>query len=277
MNFPQRTLLQLAVAGLITFTSPFISQADQKIDRERAARKWVDEIQKAELHKIYVADFLNLSNKREFGGCYFASIFATNIAEQAKGFEVVNRIDAQRILAGLGRSAENLQSPEAVAKVANALHVDGMLLGTIIVADNKVKITLSLRSAPTNQEIQTSQYQEPLQSDISGNWPPSGVPSPEVIYFSGLDGVSIPKCIECPNPSYTQEARAAHFQGVVVTSVLLTTEGKVGELRVIHDPKHGLAERCVEVIRKWRLKPAMDSRGNPVPVYVPIETSFQLF
>ena len=66
-------------------------------------------------------------------------------------------------------------------------------------------------------------------------------------------------------------------QGVVIIGALVTTEGKATELRVINDPKQGLAEVSVQFIRNWRFAPARDAKGKPVAVRVPIEVSFRLF
>jgi len=270
-------IFQVSTLLLVVFVFSSVVQASVNEDRDRTAKKWAAEIRRAGIHKIYVADFLNSSGRREFGGCYFASVFSTKIASHSNEFEVVNRIRAQKVLAELNISAENLHTPDAVANLSRALGIDGLLLGTVIVSDKEIKITLSLRDVASNKEVRAFEFREPLQPDITGYWPYEAAPTSDAIYFSGLDGVTNPKCIKCPDPAYTEEARRERFQGVVITGVLIAVNGKIEELRVIRDPKNGLAERCLEVIRTWRFEPARDSDGHPVPARVPVETSFLLF
>lgn len=277
MRLSQRWLLLFLTILLEMSPCSPLARADVTNHRKSEAKKLAIEIGNAGLHKVYIADFLSSAGKREFGGCYLASAFATDIADQAKNFEVVNRIYAQRILADLHLSAEGLSDPNAMAATARALSVDGILLGTVTVAKGKINISLSLREISSKRELAASSYEEALELGLTANWPENGEPTFDTIYFAGLDGISVPKCVTCPDPPYTTEARAAHFQGVVIIGALITTEGKVTELRAIKDPKNGLAELSIQFIRNWKLLPAKDANGKPVAVWVPIEVSFRLF
>jgi hypothetical protein len=42
----------------------------------------------------------------------------------------------------------------------------------------------------------------------------------------GMAGVTVPACVYCPNPSFTDEARAAKFNGSVVLQVVVTADGR---------------------------------------------------
>jgi len=95
------------------------------------------------------------------------------------------------------------------------------------------------------------------------------------IATAGRDGVSMPKCEYCPDPEYSQEARKKKYEGVVLLSVVVTSEGKAANIRVIKSPGLGLDEKSVEAVRNWRFKPAMKN-GMPVAAKVPIDCHFRL-
>ncbi len=99
--------------------------------------------------------------------------------------------------------------------------------------------------------------------------------SPE-IPLAGKDGVSTPTCQHCPFPGYSREARKKKYQGVVVLSIVVTSEGKVTEIKIIKDPGEGLAEKAVDAVRKWRFKPAMKD-GTAVTARVEVEVSFRFY
>jgi len=103
-----------------------------------------------------------------------------------------------------------------------------------------------------------------------------GVDKPkEEIATAGRDGVGMPACKYCPDPEYSKEARKKKYEGVVVLSVVVTTEGKATNIQVTKGPGLGLDEKAVDAVRKWRFKPAMKD-GKPVPTKVPIEVTFRL-
>ncbi|GAC1640375.1 MAG: hypothetical protein NVS9B14_21860 [Candidatus Acidiferrum sp.] len=272
-----RWLLGVVAAPILTVAAnPSLARSDADGGRERAAKELAAQIQKAGLHRVYVTDFLSPSGKREFGGCYFASLFSTKIAKHAHDFSIVNRIEAQKALAELNMPPQSSQTPDGVAKLSQALGVDGLLLGTVVAAKGHAKIAISMRDASSNKEVWTMEFDEALERGINGNWPQDAVPGSEPIYFSGLDGVSIPRCISCPNPDFTNKARQAKFNGIVLTSATVDATGRIKQIWIISDPGFDLAQHCVEVIKTWRLEPAKDSAGKAVEVTVPVETKFEL-
>ena len=88
--------------------------------------------------------------------------------------------------------------------------------------------------------------------------------------------MSNPTCQHCPFPGYSREAKKKKYQGVVLLSIVVTSEGKVAEVKVLKNPGEGLAEKAVEGARKWRFKPAMKD-GKTVTARVEAEVSFRLY
>jgi periplasmic protein TonB len=97
------------------------------------------------------------------------------------------------------------------------------------------------------------------------------------VFRAGVDGVGMPSCFYAPDPQYSDEARKAKYQGIVVLQGVITLDGRVTDIRVLKTPGLGLDEKAVEAVRTWRCKPAIGPNGKPVPTQVPIEVTFRLF
>jgi TonB family protein len=89
-------------------------------------------------------------------------------------------------------------------------------------------------------------------------------------------GVTEPVPIEKPDPSYSEKARKARYQGTVVLWIVVDAQGDVEQQTVVKPLGLGLDERALRTVRTWKFKPAARN-GTPVPVRVMVEVSFRLF
>jgi len=96
-------------------------------------------------------------------------------------------------------------------------------------------------------------------------------------FRAGVNGVGMPSCIYCPDPQYSDEARKAKYQGVVVLMVVITLDGRATNIQVVKSPGLGLDEKAIEAVRQWKFRPAVGPGGKAVPAQVPIEVTFRLF
>ena len=90
-------------------------------------------------------------------------------------------------------------------------------------------------------------------------------------------GVSLPTCVICPYPVYTDEARHVKIQGTVTLRVLVGADGKAADLRVVRGVGYGLEERAMQTIRGWKFNPARDANHRAVAAWVTVEAIFRLF
>jgi len=88
-------------------------------------------------------------------------------------------------------------------------------------------------------------------------------------------GVSAPQLVYKTEPAYSDEARAAKYQGTVVVGVEIDPNGVAQNIRVIRGMGLGLNDRAVEAISMWKFKPGMRD-GQPVTVAATIEVNFRL-
>ncbi|MGH9426999.1 MAG: energy transducer TonB, partial [Terriglobia bacterium] len=90
------------------------------------------------------------------------------------------------------------------------------------------------------------------------------------------DRLKAPKAIIVPEPEYSLAGRAAHVQGVVVISMVVTEQGRPEELSVTRPLGGGLDEQALLTLQQWRFKPATLD-GNPISVKINIEINFNLY
>jgi len=88
-------------------------------------------------------------------------------------------------------------------------------------------------------------------------------------------GVSAPIVLSKKDPEYSEEARKAKFQGTVLLSIVVSTGGVAGDIKVVRSLGLGLDEKAVEAVRQWKFKPGYKD-GKPVPVAATIEVNFRL-
>jgi periplasmic protein TonB len=88
-------------------------------------------------------------------------------------------------------------------------------------------------------------------------------------------GVSAPTLLSKVEPEYSEEARKAKYQGVVLLYVEVDPSGKATNIRVLHSLGLGLDEKAMEAVKKWRFKPGVKD-GRPVTVQAQIEVNFRL-
>jgi TonB family protein len=78
-------------------------------------------------------------------------------------------------------------------------------------------------------------------------------------------------------PPYTQEARDAKAEGIVVLEVIVRKDGRVDSLKVLRELGYGLDESATRTIREeWRFRPGT-LNGKPVDVIANIEVSFRIY
>jgi TonB family protein len=109
----------------------------------------------------------------------------------------------------------------------------------------------------------------------NGYGPGSGGNTGGGVYRIG-GGISAPVPIFTPEAEFSDEARRAKYQGVVLISLIVDAQGNPQNPRVVRPLGMGLDEKALEAVRKYKFKPAM-KEGKPVPVMMSIEVNFRLY
>jgi periplasmic protein TonB len=93
--------------------------------------------------------------------------------------------------------------------------------------------------------------------------------------YSVGNGTTAPTVISRVDPEYSEEARKAKYSGSVMLAIIVNTDGKAEDIRVVKSLGMGLDEKAIEAIQKWRFSPGKN-KGVPVRVKAQIEVNFRL-
>jgi TonB family protein len=234
--------------------------------------------------KIFVIDFSNAADKRFSKlGTFLADDLAQSLAGLASGFQVQDRKAFNAYLKENWMGLEELQSEAVCLTLARSMGGAGVVRGTIETdANQQLRISVSIDGLGTTWSGDaefplTGALQQLLkQPAISYERSPDAIPAEPGILQPGVDGASLPVCVFCPSPDYTDLARTAKYRGTVELSLIVTKEGLVNSVLVLKGAPFSLTQKAIDAVQKWKFKPAK-FHGQSVPVRVPVDIEFQLY
>jgi protein TonB len=98
----------------------------------------------------------------------------------------------------------------------------------------------------------------------------------------GIDGgarighkVTPPQLIYKVEPEFSEAARKAKYQGVVVLAIEVGADGQPRNLRVLEMLGLGLDEKAIEAVAQWKFRPGYQD-GRPVVTMATVEVRFRL-
>ena len=97
---------------------------------------------------------------------------------------------------------------------------------------------------------------------------------PARVYRIG-NGVTAPRLIRKVEPQYSEEARKARLAGAVGLRVVIGSDGKARDFRVVRSLGLGLDESSITAVGAWEFEPGL-KQGQPVNVEANIEVNFGL-
>ncbi len=89
------------------------------------------------------------------------------------------------------------------------------------------------------------------------------------------DGVAAPTLLYKVEPEYSEEARAAKFQGTVLLYVEIGPDGQAHNISIKRTLGMGLDEKAIEAVEQWKFRPGAMG-GQPTTVAATIEVNFRL-
>lgn len=94
------------------------------------------------------------------------------------------------------------------------------------------------------------------------------------VFIAG-NGVTPPSLLMQVDPEYSEEARKAKYSGAVMLSIVVNTQGRADNIKVLKSLGMGLDEKAIEAVQRWRFRPGT-SNGVPVRVRAQVEVNFRL-
>jgi periplasmic protein TonB len=186
--------------------------------------------------------------------------------------------DASKLKASAGNppkaAKEQFTPPTVIAQQKRKLMVEPSVVAKLQVPPNtQIGDPLSKLMTPSNGVGVSGGV-----GSGSGGGVGSGHGGPGVgpgIFHIG-DGVSPPRPIFTPEPEFSEEARKAKYQGVVTLLIVVGTDGRVHNPRVVRSLGMGLDEKAIEGVKTWKFDPSKKD-GRPVAVEMNIEVAFNLY
>jgi TonB family protein len=190
--------------------------------------------------------------------------------------------------AALSQANESLKAQEAQLK--SMMGADNPDRSSIISQTDRVaaaRAALGKESALLMLEIKEHLTQEQWKkiSDIQdgkvvnsreATTSPTPGPHGEMIYTAG-GPVNAPKIVRQPVPSYTQPARAARVEGIILLEIVVRKDGTVGNAKIIRGLGYGLDESAISTVtNEWLFIPGT-LNDVPVDIIANIEVSFRLY
>ena len=236
------------------------------------------------LPKIFVIDFSNARDK-QFSklGSILADELAQSLSGFASGFQVEDRKSFSAYLKENWMGLEDLQSEAVCLTLARSMGGAGVIRGTMETDANQ-QLRINLRTDglgpawsaeaqfPLTGELQDLLKQPAISYARSSN----AIQTEPGILQPGVNGVSLPVCVFCPSPDYTDLARVAKYRGTVELSLIVTKDGVVESVAVLKGAPFSLTGQAIEAVKKWKFEPAK-AHGQSVPVRVPVDIQFQLY
>jgi TonB family protein len=117
----------------------------------------------------------------------------------------------------------------------------------------------------------------PIANEVDGVQ--GDVPEPEpsdgkIFHVGGA--VSVPRQIYAPEPEFSEEARKAKLSGVCTLGLIVGTDGRPSNIRVLKSLGMGLDEKAMEAVQNWKFEPAMKDL-HPVRVEIAVEVDFHSY
>ena len=101
-----------------------------------------------------------------------------------------------------------------------------------------------------------------------------GVAAQDQVYKIGA-GIKAPVLVKDVKPVYTEAAMRRKAQGTVELSLVILTDGTVGDATVTRSLDEDLDQQAIIAVRQWTFKPGTKD-GEPVKVQVSVEMTFTL-
>jgi TonB family protein len=228
---------------------------------------------------VAVVDFRPPYGTRMPQGHYFAWLLSAILQDrQRKKLNVADHGAFDTDLASLRLAPEVLSSGDNLRAAAPKIGADWLITGSIEKRGNSYFLEIvpirvaDLKSlGPVSTIIESNEFFEAMLKPL-----PSDVPFLQGSMKSG--DVTMPSCVRCPDPEYTDLARGNRIQGAILFNVLISAEGQAAQIQPIRLLGNGLDQKAFEAIKKWKFKPARWKKGGtPVAVVVPIEVTFRLY
>jgi TonB family protein len=222
--------------------------------------------------------------------------FADALRSHAQNFEVVDRRDIERAIAGHELPDGALNSPRITACYAPELKATVIVSASVEYTPGKLVLDLSVSTAQGDRGIFDKKIiidRTPAMEELMIKSLPEAAGSygeDKTIWVkdeesrtkplppsSGVQGFSFPSCVRCGPARYSDAAVKAKVQGTVLLSVAIGADGRAEKISVKRPLPCGLDQQAINAVKDWEFKPATGPDGKPAAVLQTAEVTFHLY
>jgi len=99
-------------------------------------------------------------------------------------------------------------------------------------------------------------------------------PPPEQVFRPGTSGVGYPSCLYCPAPRLPATPNQTN-RAFVALEAIIRPNGRATDIKVMKSAGSDLDQKALEVVKRWRFKPALGPDGKAVPTITAITIMFE--
>jgi TonB family protein len=234
--------------------------------------------------RILVTDFVVSSGLTSQFGLQLADQFSKELASQRNGIQIIDRSTLREYLEKERISSDLVSNDSAIRWLGKALNATTVLTGVTKHLGSFVHVQLRLLSCDKEKTAAIEEFTVPrpdAANTLSGFDPIAQAASKDrwasapAAYEAGPGEATLPVCLYCPAPPYSDAARAAKFEGQVVLDAVVSEDGRVKWTRIVRGAPFGLNQEALNTVRQWKFKPGVHD-GKPASVLLPLDLGFRL-
>ena len=193
--------------------------------------------------RVLVVDFFrNSAGSSSKLGTLLADRFADSLLAYSTGLKILDREIFGNYLTQEWTTLEDLSSSDVCFDIARQSGATGVVVGILYEDNGQMSLTLHLegfgpppKSAdplkfidegirfPSRADLRSLPYQRgPNYARAADK-----IPQEPGVFVAGVNGVTNPQCIYCPQPEYSDAARATKYSATVLLSIIVTAEGQL--------------------------------------------------
>lgn len=145
---------------------------------------------------------------------------------------------------------------------------------SVIRAQNAKEVFKGKTDFDRSPEIDKLEFEALPAPDAGGAKKASASSAPE----AGEKGYTMPVCLHCPNPLYSDRALRMHEQGEIVLDAIIGVDGWAHSVTVLQGLACDLNQQALDTIENvYRFKPANGPDGKPAAVRMLFKIDFRLY
>jgi TonB family protein len=217
-------------------------------------------------------------------GMSIGDAFSASLEKRAEGFQVITRDASRAFLESVMATPNSVISGELNEAICLGTRSQAYVLvkfekieqGKAVITAYLLKSTLPTPGAVDIKQNK-SQTGWRFETDLDQSMVEAGESSVNTKTGKILNGITLPQCVNCPTPEYTESASRNRFQGSLLLIVTVETNGKPGQIEVLKGAPYGMDKASVNTVKTWTFKPAKDQNGAAVVRRILVTVTLNLY